>query len=841
MPVLVTVAFIVVACDENRPDPTVAEQPFQGLDQLVELSDLSIIGQVTSVSELQRVPRRDHPESQVEYLEATVEVDRSLFGSYYSRVVVHVPVYYLADNGHRMVTKAPILEPGDTVMLFLTQRDSLFDLDGRDFVIAGGGLLWGKLNLEGERVSVPYPESKPGPEPLDEVIVWIEAARFSLAKPGLLAGEVSGLDEGDRATIRLMNLGHSHREENGVLVDEWTLGNGPWEQSGLRLSQGTYHLIPEAEGYLPLHIAGGLMFEVPAEGMDWRERNLSFAFFRPKDASDRPLDTGTGWRPERSVGGRIDAMADGVEATVRIQRLPPVPNELYVVGPPLPEDTQLYYPPELTCLEEIGHLEPEETVAVVEVHNGRWGLSDFALQGNRYLITIEASGLRGNPVGYVAVLFGGTAEHLLRGVDFHVGDSESPDCGTGPQIVEPAVREALRNIAKDPMARIADRVPGFGGAFRDTDRNIVYIYLQDASMQEEAERALTEEFGSDFLAGREVQVLKGDYSMDHLDAWYRTLSGTISQVPGIVYTDLDEGKNRIEIVMYPRRGGREEMEAAIATVDVPRGAVVIDVGCEGKWPRDFGEPPEEAFLQAVEYSLEVVSQAPYGETVEMKLTLWNAGDEPVSFFLGGWPAYDFVVSTPDGEQVWHWMCAKFTLASLNIETLEPREDLEFIGGWEQIDNRGEPVPPGVYSVRAVLNLDPPEKLVTEAHELEVQMPTTADSPPPTATPTPAPMPTPDRDRLEEPPRGPGVEIGTGYPYTLYVHCGIRDARFDGRLWMADPMLSDGSGNPTLDWTAADSRGKMKLVRDDLAVFTAESGRIVEFKLWPLDVEWRPCF
>ena len=467
--------------------------------------------------------------------------------------------------------------------------------------------------------------------------------------------------------------------------------------------------------------------------------------------------------------------------------------------------------------------------------------SDFALEGNRYLITIEAPGLRVKPAGYVVVLFGGKAEHLLRGVDFYVGDSGEPYCDSDSGIVEPTAREALRNILKDPMARIAERVPGFGGAFRDPDQNIVYIYLEDASLKEEAERGLTEEFGSDFLAGREVQVLKGDYSMDHLDAWYRTLSGAISQVPGIVYTDLDEGKNRIEIVMYPRRGGREEMEAAIATVDVPRGAIVIDVGCEGKWPRDFGEPPDEAFLQAVDYSLELVPQAPYGETVEMKLTLRNAGDEPVSFYLGGSPAYDFVVSTTDGELVWHWMCAKFALASLGNETLEPGEELEFIGEWEQIDNRGEPVPPGVYSVRAVLNLDPPEKLVTEARELEVQMPTTADSPPPTATPTPALMPTPDRDRLEEPPRGPGVEIGTGYPYTLYVHCGIRDARFDGRLWMADPMLSDGSGNPTLDWTAADSRGKMKLVRDDLAVFTAESGRIVEFKLWPLDVEWRPCF
>ena len=73
----------------------------------------------------------------------------------------------------------------------------------------------------------------------------------------------------------------------------------------------------------------------------------------------------------------------------------------------------------------------------------------------------------------------------------------------------------------------------------------------------------------------------------------------------------------------------------------------------------------------------------------------------------------------DEELVWHWMCAKFTLASLNIETLEPGEELEFISEWDQVDNRGEPVPPGVYLVGAVLNLDQSEKLVTETHKLEV--------------------------------------------------------------------------------------------------------------------------
>ena len=192
------------------------------------------------------------------------------------------------------------------------------------------------------------------------------------------------------------------------------------------------------------------------------------------------------------------------------------------------------------------------------------------------------------------------------------------------------------------------------------------------------------------------------------------------------------------------------------------------------------------------------------------------------------------------------MCGKIINSVRDGKTLEPGEKLELVGEWEQVDNRGEPVPPGTYVVRGVLTLGqtdlgpPDEVLVTETHELQVQIPTTSDSPSPTATPTPAPMPTPGQDHLEGPPQGPGVEIGTGYPYTLYVHCGIRDARFDGRLWMADPMLSDGSGNPPLDWAPGDSEGIMELVDDDLAVFTAESGRTIQFKPWPLDVEWRPC-
>ena len=299
--------------------------------------------------------------------------------------------------------------------------------------------------------------------------------------------------------------------------------------------------------------------------------------------------------------------------------------------------------------------------------------------------------------------------------------SPAPSPTVAPTPVDLAARRAIEDVIRDPMARIADRVPGFGGVFRDPSTNIVYIYLQDASMLEEAERVLTEEFGADFLEGNEVEVLEGEYSMAHLARWYRALNNVIGQVPGIVFTDLDEGKNRIAIRMYPRRGVREKMQVIIASQGVPLEAVAIDVGCEDfhPWPLDLGEPPDEAFLRAIDYSLEVEDQASYGETVQMKLKLRNVSDDPITFHLGGRPPHDFVVSTPEGEQVWHWMCAKFTLSILDIKTLEPGEEVEFTGEWEQVDNRGEPVPPGTYLVRGVWDMEPPEKLVTPPHELEI--------------------------------------------------------------------------------------------------------------------------
>ena len=214
---------------------------------------------------------------------------------------------------------------------------------------------------------------------------------------------------------------------------------------------------------------------------------------------------------------------------------------------------------------------------------------------------------------------------------------------------------------------------------------------------------------------------EADPRIAELKEWYRAL-GEAGPVRGVSRTSLDERNHRIEVSLLPLRGVRDRMEAAVARANVPREAVKIDVGCPvgALSRRDTSRSPNEAFLNAIDYSLEAVSKSSYGDTVSMKLKLRNTSDEPVQFFTGGRPPHDFVVTTANGEEVWNWQCAKIILLPLDRRTLQPGEELEFTGEWEQVDNRGEPVPPGTYLIRGVLKMESPERLVTPPRKLRVR-------------------------------------------------------------------------------------------------------------------------
>jgi hypothetical protein len=117
--------------------------------------------------------------------------------------------------------------------------------------------------------------------------------------------------------------------------------------------------------------------------------------------------------------------------------------------------------------------------------------------------------------------------------------------------------------------------------------------------------------------------------------------------------------------------------------------------------------------------LEVPADVRVGQPVPLTLKLQNTSKHPVELPFSGRPAYDFVVTRPDGMEVWSWSHGQAIQAILEFKTLKPGEALEFAAAWEQRDNEGQPVPSGTYRVQGILRLEPPEKLATEPKSLSI--------------------------------------------------------------------------------------------------------------------------
>lgn len=74
--------------------------------------------------------------------------------------------------------------------------------------------------------------------------------------------------------------------------------------------------------------------------------------------------------------------------------------------------------------------------------------------------------------------------------------------------------------------------------------------------------------------GRTVVVKTGNYSMEHLSAWYAKLQLQAFSL-GAFWTDLDEARNRIALGVKTREA-KARIEAEIARLNIPREAVHIE-------------------------------------------------------------------------------------------------------------------------------------------------------------------------------------------------------------------------------------------------------------------------
>ena len=152
---------------------------------------------------------------------------------------------------------------------------------------------------------------------------------------------------------------------------------------------------------------------------------------------------------------------------------------------------------------------------------------------------------------------------------------------------------------------------GFGGLFVDPDDNsILYIYLVNPS-QAAAEAAAVKYYGRDRMQDiKETRPLRAQYTMEQLKEWYDKDLGEARpfSLPEVTMTDLDEGKNRIEVGINcesSRDGVRRELQKRLTLQGVPLEAVVYTV--RGRAYPLIGPPvfecvPSETFDPAKELS-----------------------------------------------------------------------------------------------------------------------------------------------------------------------------------------------------------------------------------------------
>jgi hypothetical protein len=137
------------------------------------------------------------------------------------------------------------------------------------------------------------------------------------------------------------------------------------------------------------------------------------------------------------------------------------------------------------------------------------------------------------------------------------------------------VKAAVQQGSPDDPVALARGVPGFGGFFLD-EQGTPTIYLKDAGQRAAAERALTPWFTSRSRAAAEMLVRKADFDWADLDRWFTQGSAEALSVPGVVFTDADEARNRVRVGVEDA-GAAGQVRSVLARLGVPAAAVSIEV------------------------------------------------------------------------------------------------------------------------------------------------------------------------------------------------------------------------------------------------------------------------
>lgn len=95
-----------------------------------------------------------------------------------------------------------------------------------------------------------------------------------------------------------------------------------------------------------------------------------------------------------------------------------------------------------------------------------------------------------------------------------------------------------------------------------------------------------------------------------------------------------------------------------------------------------------------------------GEVVPLTMRVRNVSARPRDLYLRGRsPTLDVIITTPNGDTLWHRLRDEVIPAILGLRALGPGEELEIEARWDQRTEDGMAAAPGEYQARGVLLTD----------------------------------------------------------------------------------------------------------------------------------------
>jgi hypothetical protein len=148
-------------------------------------------------------------------------------------------------------------------------------------------------------------------------------------------------------------------------------------------------------------------------------------------------------------------------------------------------------------------------------------------------------------------------------------DQNEPVAPTAPESL--SFQPTIQGTTDDPIS-LAQATPCFGGFYID-DLGRPVVYLKNAAERNNAARALAPFLAAHGLIPSQLRVLPARYDWVQLEGWFGQASAEVLALPGGVFVDADEARNRVTIGV--ERGASARIRGVVARLGIPQEAVVV--------------------------------------------------------------------------------------------------------------------------------------------------------------------------------------------------------------------------------------------------------------------------